>query len=294
MDCINGTRFGCYNCTGSLLFWRNQCFDLCPSGTYQSGIVCNDCHTPCQTCTSLEDCITCSPSFYLIQGTTQCVDGAHCPPGTYPDDATRICKKCHFACRTCKGSTIHDCIICNFLLGFGRANGDVGDCLLMICVNGMYLNIDVEANKASCKNCYKSCSTCTNYGEDECIQCIQGTQPFSSLVPNRLTCLSCSDMSKGYYTKQDGSCGEICGDGLNLGRVECDDGNLDDGDGCDSECKVEFGFSCYRREGLPDVCIDMLSPRATLTVKKGNVLLVTFTEKVVSFANSTNNFHKFV
>lgn len=29
-----------------------------------------------------------------------------------------------------------------------------------------------------------------------------------------------------------GECDEICGDGLHLGLHECDDGNLEDGDGC--------------------------------------------------------------
>lgn len=37
---------------------------------------------------------------------------------------------------------------------------------------------------------------------------------------------------------------EICGDGLNLGKYECDDGNLNAGDGCDENCLKEEGFSC--------------------------------------------------
>ena len=36
-----------------------------------------------------------------------------------------------------------------------------------------------------------------------------------------------------------GECKEICGDGLNLGKYECDDGNKNNGDGCSSSCKVE-------------------------------------------------------
>ena len=35
-----------------------------------------------------------------------------------------------------------------------------------------------------------------------------------------------------------------CGDGRRLGDEECDDGNLDDGDGCSSQCGVEPGFLC--------------------------------------------------
>jgi cysteine-rich repeat protein len=36
-----------------------------------------------------------------------------------------------------------------------------------------------------------------------------------------------------------------------LSRCECDDENLDDGDGCDSECRVE---ECYTCTGQPSVC----------------------------------------
>jgi len=44
----------------------------------------------------------------------------------------------------------------------------------------------------------------------------------------------------------------VCGDGLNHAPGEqCDDGNLDAGDGCDQECKVEPGWHCsnvHKRE----------------------------------------------
>ena len=38
------------------------------------------------------------------------------------------------------------------------------------------------------------------------------------------------------------TCAEICGDGINLGFHECDDGNLIDPDGCNSSCKIEIGY----------------------------------------------------
>ena len=37
---------------------------------------------------------------------------------------------------------------------------------------------------------------------------------------------------------------EVCGDGLNYGIFQCDDGNRDDGDGCSSDCTIEAGYSC--------------------------------------------------
>lgn len=41
-----------------------------------------------------------------------------------------------------------------------------------------------------------------------------------------------------------GKCSEICGDGFNFGINECDDGNVINGDGCNSECVVEDRWKC--------------------------------------------------
>ncbi len=66
--------------------------------------------------------------------------------------------------------------------------------------------------------------------------------------------------------------------------VECDDGNNFDGDGCSADCKVESGYRCTNRaaQGLPDLCVDVVSPTAELHIAKGNILQVQFSELVVS------------
>ena len=46
-------------------------------------------------------------------------------------------------------------------------------------------------------------------------------------------------------------CTEVCGDGLVVFDEECDDENLDAGDGCDAVCAVEAGFVCV---GEPSEC----------------------------------------
>ena len=87
-------------------------------------------------------------------------------------------------------------------------------------------------------------------------------------------------MSRYWFSEH---CIEICGDGINLGQVECDDGNNLNGDGCSSDCRIEQGFMCRRRDGgLPDLCIDVLPPKAVANMKKGNVLEIKFTEPVTS------------
>lgn len=36
----------------------------------------------------------------------------------------------------------------------------------------------------------------------------------------------------------DGRCTSVCGDMLVVGREQCDDGNLNDNDGCTNECQL--------------------------------------------------------
>lgn len=46
------------------------------------------------------------------------------------------------------------------------------------------------------------------------------------------------------YYGTSGECTEKCGDGKDFGLNECEDGNLYNGDGCSSTCKVEEGYIC--------------------------------------------------
>eukprot|EP00826_Nyctotherus_ovalis_P013548 TRINITY_DN13688_c0_g1_i2.p1 TRINITY_DN13688_c0_g1~~TRINITY_DN13688_c0_g1_i2.p1 ORF type:complete len:315 (-),score=23.71 TRINITY_DN13688_c0_g1_i2:476-1420(-) len=73
---------------------------------------------------------------------------------------------------------------------------------------------------------------------------------------------------------------EICGDGLNLGMHECDDGNLNDGDGCSRDCRIEQNYECYRRRGEADVCRDVVPPEAVVEVLKKNRIVIFFNELV--------------
>ena len=79
---------------------------------------------------------------------------------------------------------------------------------------------------------------------------------------------------------------EICGDGVNLGQVECDDGNKINNDGCSTTCKVENGYKCIVQGDKPDLCYDVMAPSAELKVTKGNVLRVKFSEPIRVRANS--------
>jgi cysteine-rich repeat protein len=64
------------------------------------------------------------------------------------------------------------------------------------------------------------------------------------------------------YLSEINWCDEVCGDGVNMGIKECDDGNTDPGDGCNSKCLVEKDFTC---EGgtpfTPDICKYNIKPK---------------------------------
>lgn len=62
---------------------------------------------------------------------------------------------------------------------------------------------------------------CAQCPQDGCVECDSAT-----------VCTVCNDNI--FYLDED-ECQEICGDGV-LYLLECDDGNVIDGDGCSSVC----------------------------------------------------------
>lgn len=74
-----------------------------------------------------------------------------------------------------------------------------------------------------------------------------------------------------------GECVEVCGDGLNFGLVQCDDGNQLDNDGCSASCEVELDWSCTG--GSPtskDICEYLELDIVSMEVSDHNNLLLTF------------------
>ncbi len=53
--------------------------------------------------------------------------------------------------------------------------------------------------------------------------------------------------------RNDGNGNAVCGDSVLAESETCDDGNRDQGDGCDADCRVEEGWSC-NNEGGASVC----------------------------------------
>ena len=59
----------------------------------------------------------------------------------------------------------------------------------------------------------------------------------------------------------------ICGNGIIEGLEQCDDRNTKNGDGCDSRCRVETGYTCSR---MPSQCIKSSNNAKTNQINSDN------------------------
>jgi cysteine-rich repeat protein len=69
-------------------------------------------------------------------------------------------------------------------------------------------------------------------------------------------------------------CTENCGDSVDLGFYECDDGNNIDGDGCSATCTIETGFVCMGgnndiSDKCNEICGDAIRIKTTTGVVGG-------------------------
>ena len=208
------------------------------------------------------------------------------PRGTFSDDASHFCSSCNIACITCIGSTNKDCIKPNYLEGYAFSQKGASE--KVFCSKGSYLIIDKKAESVSCLLCHKTCESCTGSGPENCDTCAQGYHLSFTSRGNKF-CKTCEEIDKGLRESSSGSCIgkarsfikiEICGDGRNLGQVECDDGNLIAGDGCNSNCQIEYGFKCSHGDDLKDSCISCIRPEATISVGAKNILFISFSKQV--------------
>ena len=111
---------------------------------------------------------------------------------------------------------------------------------------------------------------------NQCTKCIEGM----ILVDGE--CHPCSHFD-GLWINDDKVCEEVCGHGIFLNLTsECDDNNLDNGDGCSSTCTVEYGYQC---EGGTK-CREVIPPTLMVaSVEDPNVVLLEFDEEVFLSSN---------
>jgi len=111
-------------------------------------------------------------------------------------------------------------------------------CKELSCPQGMYR----DDNLKNCQMCDPTCLTCKGGLKSDCEACSIDRAEYEEL------CYLCKDIPGFYddigFKLAKGYCPEICGDGLDFGQYQCDDGNTISGDGCSKECKLERYWSC--------------------------------------------------
>lgn len=172
-----------------------------------------------------------------------------CPNGYYNNNVTSFCSLCNSVCQTCLDNL--NCISCK--IGWPVEGGctlidgctkalspvmcgqcsDVGNYSMIGytcgCDPGYYLITHLCTNVAGCVATSQSAS-----GSAICVLC----NSMMGFVLLNGTC-NCADGFVFNITK----CLEICGDGRQISD-ECDDGNMNSGDGCSSNCHIEKDYQC--------------------------------------------------
>jgi hypothetical protein len=94
----------CTSCKNEYLIFQSNCYTACPDQLngvyfYMNGNTCNQCVSPCLTCTDAISCKTCVLGYYLVENLTSnnCVQT--CPSGYYLTG--NICKQCNSLCSLC-------------------------------------------------------------------------------------------------------------------------------------------------------------------------------------------------
>ena len=138
------------------------------------------------------------------------------------------------------------------------------------CNDGYYQEED------KCLPCDSSCKSCYSDTESSCLSCD------SSRLLDQKTGKCITECDSGFYKDicYDNSycCREICGDGK-LIILHCDDGNLDEGDGCSSTCQIEPNFICgfFNGKDKNETCKYISPLKADLTLPEYSATLARIT-----------------
>ncbi|CAD8186927.1 unnamed protein product [Paramecium octaurelia] len=231
----------------------------------------------CYTDSENQECIW---DDYLNQCfSNQCIDSCgdgiisskeeECDDGNYlPYDGCYKCQiQCPLGCNSCNGWICEECQKKGWLLINGICTSICGDGYITgqeQCDDGNQIEFD------GCFDCTYSC-------HQKCLNCFQGL------------CVLCED---GYL--EDGSqCFNICGDGLLIKKLEqCDDGNIQNNDGCSNTCEVEDNWKCQQENNI-SVCKYNIQPAIILTkISKSNTdnqeFRLSFSEQVRLNVNQIN------
>ncbi|CAD8120180.1 unnamed protein product [Paramecium sonneborni] len=248
-QCDDGNEIendGCYQC-------EFQCQEQCTKCL--SGF-CIECDTPdlivvdkeecddvCYECgiqgwqLTNSECQSVCGDGYIVQFQEECDDG-----NFLKYDGCYQCQfQCQEMCTLCQLGICYECDYLGWMIENHVCKPFCGDGIVL----GYEQCDDMNDNKND------GCHLCQFACDQYCIDCQQGI---------------CQQCELGRFLSQN-VCLSQCGDGNYVKSVEsCDDGNVQNGDGCDSNCKVETNYLCKNVEGSFSFCAYSKQPQFQLTV----------------------------
>ena len=276
----------CTECQPGYFLYGSNCLDACLPGFWENDPAheCESCNELCSTCTgpdALSDCGACAPGYFYQDNSCYLT----CPDGYYGDELTGLCKTCNSACTKCFGASVTQCTECvegEYLLS------DTS-CKKPYCLSGYYFNWNPTV--MGCVACHEKCRQCTGATSTMCTSCNLGMifqqNEIQTTTEQLGTCLTCTEFVEGYVMDENYNCIDYCGDGLTIDSA-CDDGNNKNGDGCDENCSIEYGFDCKLQANTTATCFENIRPEMEISyVSSENVLTLKFSEYVNITSNDT-------
>ncbi|CAD8129823.1 unnamed protein product [Paramecium sonneborni] len=269
----------CKNCElfFKLSFNEQKCIPLCGDGITILNEICDDknniqfdgcykceksCQLECLSCIESK-CYTCQNGWALLDDRCyqKCGDGQlaitsseQCDDGNFePNDGCYNCQfECDQFCFSCASNDI--CFRCldYFEVLNGKCKPICGD---LYVVPGLEeCEDDNQKPYDGCYNCQFSCDE--NCEKDKCQErgrCIQCQSGFY-IINEGLNCEVFKNQQNGNYEEEDQQNIIItkCGDQIRQSEEQCDDGNLNNFDGCSEKCLIEDGWKCD--EKISNIC----------------------------------------
>lgn len=236
--------------------WRIDWFDgKYPEDSINEWVQCN---SACETCSgpSNEDCIewfsNSTLTYYQFEG--EC--GLTCPSGYYGSIEEKSCKKWHAFWTECYGSLNSQCTewdeVNRYTLSY------IDTCQYLEWPELTYY----DESTYSWVHCSSSCKNWDGPDTDDWTDCA-----YSRFLNSLNQCQTWTEINSGLkFAPIENTCIEQWGKGFNLGFVEWDDGNKDNGDGWSEFCTTESGWKCENGTSTtPDIWGSLISPEWVIT-----------------------------
>ncbi|CAD8070395.1 unnamed protein product [Paramecium primaurelia] len=264
-------EYKCISFCGDLIVVDNE---ECDDGNIIPYDGCFECKFQCQIeCTDCRSgiCYECGiQGWHLINNYCEiiCGDGIVVQDLEECDDGNFIqydgCYQCQFQCSemctVCQQGICYECDYFGWMIDDHICKPFCGDGI----ITGNEQCDDMNNNQNDgCHQCQYAC-------DEYCIDCQQGI---------------CQQCELGRFIVQN-VCISQCGDGAYVKSAElCDDGNIQNGDGCDENCRIEDNYICQNREGRFSLCAYSKQPQFNVKLLSTNAedfqdVQITFDQKM--------------